>query len=131
MSKVELQAAISAVDAGIAAVAEGYERKIADERHDHAEEIARLHIGMEKERDDYEARIAALEAALAPFAALGAAVAARPAYPHEQELMRVGGAAFTFADLIAAADVLAVRAEAVTGGGVGKGISEIMKGDEE
>ena len=66
-----------------------------------------------------------LEAALTPFAAVGAAVAARPAYPPTQELMRVGEASFTVAHLIAAADVLAVRAEAVTGGASGKGgISE-------
>ena len=63
------------------------------------------------------ARVAALEAALTPFAAVGAAVAARPAYPPTQTIMRVGEASFTVAHLIAAADVLAVRAEAVTGGG--------------
>lgn len=70
-------------------------------------------------------REASIKTALTPFAEVGAVVAARPAYPHEQELMRVGGATVTFAHLIAAADVLAVRAEAVTGGASGKGgISE-------
>lgn len=76
---------------------------------------------LERQRKQF----AALEAALTPFAEVGAAVAARPAYPPTQELMRVGEASFTVAHLIAAADVLAVRAEAVTGGGVSKGgISE-------
>ena len=63
--------------------------------------------------------------ALTPFAEVGAQVNTCPTYPPEQVVMRVGEAAFTVAHLIAAADVLAVRAEAVTGGGSGKGgISE-------
>ena len=73
------------------------------------------------------ARVAALEAALTPFAAVGAAVAAlrdvRPqsSYAPEHAALTIGGATVTFAHLIAAADVLAVRAEAVTGGASGKG----------
>lgn len=76
--------------------------------------------------------------ALTPFAEVGAQVAAihaaRPqsSYAPEQVAMQIGGASITFADLIAAADVLAVRAEAVTGGSVdGVGISEIAKGEQE
>ena len=80
---------------------------------------------------DLVSEVKTLRTALAPFAAVGAAVAARPAYPPTQELMRVGEASFTVAHLIAAADVLAVRAEAVGTDTSKGGIAEIAKGEQE
>lgn len=82
---------------------------------------------------ELERKLVSVEAALTPFAAVGAAYvaihAARPqsSYAPEHVALTIGGASITFAHLQAAAAVLAVRAEAVTGGSAGTGISEIME----